>query len=39
MAQTLQTKLPTLTMHVDTDVDDWDVRRGLQDITAKPPTA
>lgn len=36
MAQTLKAKLPELVIHADMDLDDWDVRRGLQDITAKP---
>lgn len=36
MARTLQEKLPNLVLHADMDVDDWDVRRGLQDITMKP---
>jgi thymidylate synthase ThyX len=36
MAKTLQEKLPDLTIHADMDIDDWDVRRGLQDITHKP---
>lgn len=35
MAKTLQEKLPELVIHADMDLDDWDVRRGLQDITAK----
>lgn len=35
MAKTLQEKLPNLTLHADMDQDDWDVRRGLQDITKK----
>lgn len=30
-------KLQNLTLHVDLDPDDWDVRRGLQDITKAPP--
>lgn len=38
MARTLRAKLPELLLHVDMDQDDWDVRRGLQDITQKPPT-
>ncbi len=36
MAETLQAKLPELVIHADMDLDDWDIRRGLQDITAKP---
>lgn len=35
MARTLQEKLPSLKMHVDFDLDDWDVRRGEQDIVRK----
>lgn len=35
MARALQEKLPNLKMHIDFDSDDWDVRRGKQDITAK----
>lgn len=35
MARALQQKLPNLTMHIDFDSDDWDVRRGKQDITSK----
>ena len=35
MATTLQEKLPDLVLHADLDLDDWDVRRGLQDITVK----
>lgn len=36
MAQQLKTHLPELVIHADMDQDDWDVRRGLQDITSKP---
>ena len=35
MARALQEKLPNLKMHIDFSSDDWDVRRGKQDITAK----
>lgn len=35
MAKTLQNKLPSLLIHADMDQDDWDIRRGLQDITEK----
>jgi thymidylate synthase ThyX len=35
MARALQQKLPNLKMHIDFDSDDWDVRRGKQDITSK----
>jgi hypothetical protein len=35
MCKTLQAKLPNLKLHADLDQDDWDVRRGLQDITQK----
>jgi len=28
-------KFPNLKMHIDLDLDDWDVRRGLHDITIK----
>lgn len=35
MAKTLKEKLPELVIHADMDQDDWDVRRGLQDITEK----
>jgi thymidylate synthase ThyX len=35
MAKTLKEQLPELTIHADMDQDDWDVRRGLQDITEK----
>ena len=37
MAHALQTHFPGLVVHVDFDVDDWDVRRGKQDITQKTP--
>ncbi len=36
MAKTLQEKLPEFVIHADMNLDDWDVRRGLQDITIKP---
>lgn len=35
MAKALQVKLPNLPIHADFDSDDWDVRRGKQDIVAK----
>jgi len=35
MRQTTLEKLPNLTLHCDLDLDDWDVRRGLQDIVKK----
>jgi hypothetical protein len=35
MATSLNALLPGVVRHHDTDPDDWDVRRGLQDITAK----
>ncbi len=35
MRQALVEKFPTLTLHCDLDPDDWDVRRGLQDIVKK----
>ncbi len=35
MAKTLKEQLPELIIHADMDQDDWDVRRGLQDITEK----
>jgi thymidylate synthase ThyX len=35
MARALQTQFPTLTVHADFESDDWDVRRGKQDITSK----
>lgn len=35
MAKTLQAHLPSLLIHADMDQDDWDVRRGLQDISEK----
>jgi len=35
MAAATQTKFPNLKMYIDQDLDDWDVRRGLQDITTK----
>lgn len=33
MAACLQERFPALTLHADLDPDDWDIRRGLQDIT------
>lgn len=36
MASALKKQLPSLVIHADMDIDDWDVRRGLQDITTKP---
>lgn len=38
MGRALHAKLPNLKMHIDFNSDDWDVRRGLQDITTKPTT-
>ena len=35
MAITLQEKFPTLPIHADLSPDDWDVRRGAQDIVAR----
>ncbi len=35
MARALQEKFPSLPMHIDYSSDDWDVRRGKQDITSK----
>ncbi len=35
MARALQTRFPNLPMHIDFSSDDWDVRRGKQDITSK----
>lgn len=35
MRQALLEKLPDLKLHCDMDMDDWDVRRGLQDIVKK----
>jgi thymidylate synthase ThyX len=35
MARALQVRLPNLKMHIDFSSDDWDVRRGKQDITSK----
>ncbi|MHB8904208.1 MAG: FAD-dependent thymidylate synthase [Patescibacteria group bacterium] len=35
MSQAVSEKFPNLKMHIDTNPDDWDVRRGLQDITIK----
>jgi hypothetical protein len=35
MAKTLKEQLPELVIHADMDQDDWDVRRGLQDIAEK----
>jgi len=35
MAQTLQAKYPTLPVHADMSPDDWDIRRGAQDIVAR----
>jgi thymidylate synthase ThyX len=35
MHHTLQQDLPLVTLHTDLDPDDWDVRRGLQDIVKK----
>lgn len=35
MYHALVEKLPNLKLHVDLDQDDWDVRRGLQDIQEK----
>ena len=35
MSKAVSEKFPNLKMHIDTNPDDWDVRRGLQDITIK----
>lgn len=35
MSEAVSEKYPNLKMHIDLDLDDWDVRRGLQDITTK----
>lgn len=35
MHAVLRKELPTVTLHTDLDQDDWDVRRGLQDIVKK----
>lgn len=35
MAKALQKMFPDLVLHADMDLDDWDVRRGLQDIREK----
>lgn len=35
MGRALQEKLPNLKLHIDFSSDDWDVRRGKQDITSK----
>ncbi|NCN99746.1 FAD-dependent thymidylate synthase [Candidatus Falkowbacteria bacterium] len=35
MAAATQSQLPNLKMYIDQDLDDWDVRRGLADITSK----
>ena len=35
MSDAVSEKFPNLKMYIDLDLDDWDVRRGLQDITLK----
>ncbi len=35
MYRGLKKKFPKLTLHADLDLDDWDIRRGLQDIKEK----
>ncbi|MDL1952794.1 hypothetical protein FBR07_01250 [Candidatus Uhrbacteria bacterium UHB] len=35
MAARLKERFPNLVLHADLDADDWDIRRGLQDITKK----
>lgn len=35
MSKAVSEKFPDLKMYIDLDPDDWDVRRGLQDITLK----
>lgn len=35
MGQALREAVPGLAMHLDLDLDNWDVRRGTQDITSK----
>jgi thymidylate synthase ThyX len=35
MVREMQTKLPLVKLHVDMDLDDWDVRRGTHDIIKK----
>jgi len=35
MARALQAKYPMLTMHADMNPDDWDIRRGAQDIVTR----
>ena len=35
MERTLKEVLPSLKIHLDMNKDEWDIRRGLQDITAK----
>lgn len=35
MADEIGARFPEVTLHVDRDPDDWDVRRGLQDITER----
>jgi hypothetical protein len=35
MSRAVEAKFPTVTLHSDYSPDDWDVRRGTQDIVAK----
>lgn len=35
MADEIEKRFPEVSLHVDRDPDDWDVRRGLQDIQQK----
>jgi len=35
MCEILQKRFPNLTVHADTSLNDWDIRRGLQDIRKK----
>jgi hypothetical protein len=35
MHDALQDEFPTLKLHCDLEKDDWDIRRGLQDITSR----
>lgn len=35
MVARLKERFPNLVLHADLDADDWDIRRGLQDITKK----
>ena len=37
MCESTKELLPQVTLHADLDPDDWDIRRGLQDIQEKKP--